>query len=340
MNNQAVHGGALEILCSRLTTHFDDEVVLSQLNLTVPAGKITCLLGPSGCGKTTLLKHILGLLRPGDGMVHIGRWDVWNSSPQALREMYTNVSSLHSGSWIYSASLYSSLSVRDNLLALLREKEKALATLEGLGRERDIGDSNVGLWVPGRKHEPDTETERELSQRADDCLRRFRLVDAADLLPEELAARTLRRAAVARSLVADASVYILDDPDTASDAPNPGEVVHAILDTHERTGATMLIATHDLTLAELVSDHIAVLSGGRIVVQGDPRDVLDQVDNWYQFNARFPSPETDIGVQDSGVSRSPGGPRSDTAQGSPLLMLLAAAAAITVVILGVLLLIG
>lgn len=282
------YGGAPEILCSRVTTRFDDEEVLSRLSLTVPAGKVTCLLGPSGCGKTTLLKHILGLSRPDDGMVSIGSCDVLNSSPQRLTAMYRTISSLHSGAWIYAASLYSSLSVRDNMLAVLREKEKALAGLEGRGRESDVARPNFGLWIPGgREAEPSSVTERELHERADEYLRRFRLVEVADLLPEELSARTLRRAAVARSLVADAAAYILDDPDTASDAPEPGEVVHGILDTHERTGATMLIATHDLNLAELVSDHIAVLASGRVVAQGDPREVLDGVHDWYRFEDRF-----------------------------------------------------
>jgi phospholipid/cholesterol/gamma-HCH transport system ATP-binding protein len=113
-------------------------------------------------------------------------------------------------------------------------------------------------------------------------LERFEIAEVADLLPHEVSAGQRRRAALAATLAVDAQLYILDDPDGALDQLHRDVIVNALLSTHERTGATMLIATHDLRLAEAVSDQIAVLANGRIVYNGAPGPALAGIDAWYR----------------------------------------------------------
>lgn len=87
--------------------------------------------------------------------------------------------------------------------------------------------------------------------------------------------------ALGATLAVEAPLYVLDDPDGAIDAVHRQIVVDALLDTHARTGATMLIVTHDIDLARSVADRIAVLTRGLIVFQGDPDEALPRLRGWY-----------------------------------------------------------
>jgi ABC-type glutathione transport system ATPase component len=103
----------------------------------------------------------------------------------------------------------------------------------------------------------------------------------ADQQPHEVAAGLRRRTALCGALAVDTPLYVLDDLDGAIDVTHRDIIVRALLDTHERTGATMLIATHDIELARAVADRMAVLAGGRIVFHGDPEEALARLAQWY-----------------------------------------------------------
>jgi phospholipid/cholesterol/gamma-HCH transport system ATP-binding protein len=281
---------APSILCRNLSMSFDAEVVLDRLELTVPAGRITTLVGSSGAGKSTLVKHILGLRPPDKGIVMIGDCDVWAASEAELLSVRRNLSALHSSTTVFDGSIYASLSLRENLLAVLYERHAHSAS--GAPRAHGLPATNpyLKMWSGGRRAVREDGAFRELNERAQELLERFDLVDVADHLPMDVAARIRRRTALACSLATDVPLYILDDPDGAIDAPHRREVINALLRAHERTGATMLITTHDLDLAEAISDEVAVLAGGRIATQGEPQRVLRGVDHWYLLNVP-PEPE-------------------------------------------------
>jgi phospholipid/cholesterol/gamma-HCH transport system ATP-binding protein len=258
----------------------DFEPVLQGLDLVAPPGEITVLVGASGSGKTTLVKHILGLLPPDEGRVLIGGNDVWASTEAELLEVRRNLSALHSGSTIYQGSVYASLSVRENLLASLHEKYANPSLAAGGSRRRAaVTNPYLKLWTEGV---PKRDAVPELARRAQEWLTRFGLVEVADQQPYEVSGGLRRRAALAAALAVDVPLYVLDDPDAAIDAAHRRAVIDALLQTHDRTGATMLIATHDLDLAEIISDRMAVLAGGRIAFEGDPRQALDGMGRWYR----------------------------------------------------------
>jgi phospholipid/cholesterol/gamma-HCH transport system ATP-binding protein len=258
----------------------DFEQVLHQLDLVVPAGGITVLVGASGSGKTTLVKHILGLLPPDQGTVAIGGCDVWTSTEAELLEVRRNLSALLSGSTVYQGSVYASLSIRENLLVSLHEKHANPSLAAGGSRRRSaVTNPYLKLWTEGV---PKKDAVPELARRAQEWLDRFGLAEIADQQPHEVSGGLRRRAALAGALAVDVPLYVLDDPDGAIDNAHRGAVIDALLETHDRTGATMLIATHDLDLAETISDRMAVLAGGRIAFQGDPREALDGMGRWYR----------------------------------------------------------
>lgn len=275
-----VHPAAPEVRCAGIGVSLDFEPVLHQLDLVVPPGEITVLVGASGSGKTTLVKHILGLLPPDEGTVAIGGHDVWTSTEAELLEVRRNLSALHSGSTVYQGSVYASLSVRENVLVSLHEKHANPSLAAGGSRRRSaVTNPYLKLWTEGV---PKKDAVPELARRAQEWLDRFGLAEVADQQPHEVSGGLRRRAALAAALAVDVPLYVLDDPDGAIDVAHRSVIIDALLQTHDRTGATMLIATHDLDLAETISDRMAVLAGGRIAFQGDPRQALDGMGRWYR----------------------------------------------------------
>lgn len=275
-----------EIQCLGLSVGFGDaDVVMDRVDLTARAGQITTLLGPSGAGKSTLVKHILGLLEPEAGTVRIGDCDVWASSPQQLLRVRKNLSALHSGSTLYDGSIFASMSVRENLLTVLFEAYVNPLGKEGKAQPVRVPNPYQALGGPRRRV---TQVDGVMQERAQECLERFDLTQVADMLPGDLAAGTRRRAALARALIVEVPLYILDDFDGALDVLNRDWIIDAVMDTHRRTGATMLIITHDLSLAAAISDQVAMLASGRIVVDGDPELILQSAKDWYTVGEKRP----------------------------------------------------
>lgn len=258
---------------------FDSEPVLRGVDLHVTPGTTTALVGASGSGKTTLMKHILGLLWPDEGTIAVGGTDVWASNPAQLLEMRRNLSALHGGSTVYQGSVLGSLSLRENLLTRLHEKYSNPSTAAGGSATRINNNPYIRLWTERLLQ---VEALPQLAEQAQQWLDRFELSDVADLLPHQASAGQRRRALLAATLAVDAQLYLLDDPDGAIDPLVRPTVVEAIMETRARTGATMLIATHDLDLARAVGDKIAVLAGGRIVVHDEPEHALIGIERWYR----------------------------------------------------------
>ncbi len=243
-----------EIDIDDITTLLGDTAVLHQLRLVVPAGEVTVLMGPSGVGKTTLIKHIVGLLEPSEGTVRIGGRDIWGMSPEELREVRRGIGAMLGGHNLYSTSVFSSFTVLENLTYTLKMHD-----------------------VP-------------LTQRHDRAMARLRevhLVEEFDRQPAELPAHASKRLALARALVTDAPLVVLDEIDVGLDAQHSSAMITGIRSLRERTGCTLLMTTHNLNLARTVADNLAVLVNGRIVAFGPPEEVLEGIESTDDFDRKF-----------------------------------------------------
>jgi phospholipid/cholesterol/gamma-HCH transport system ATP-binding protein len=245
---------APEVELDNITTILDDSAVLHRLRLLVPAGKVTVLMGPSGVGKTTLIKHVVGLLEPDGGTVWIGGRDYWDSSKEERQEIRRGLGAMLGGHNLFSTSVFSSLTVLENLTY----------SLEALG-------------VP----------EDERHDRAMARLRELRLVEESDRLPDTLPAHASKRLALARALVADAPLTVLDEIDVGLDREHSTAMLDAVRSLRARTGCTLLVTTHNLELARSIADNLAIMVNGRIVASGPPEEVLDGVETTEDFDRRF-----------------------------------------------------
>ena len=214
---------------------FGPKLVLDGIDLAVGRHQVVCLIGPSGCGKSTLLRCV-NLLEPVDaGRIVLGDTEITGrrADATAARKRMAIV--------FQSFNLFPHLSVLDNV---------TLAPRKAHGVPR-----------------------REAEERARELLVRFGLGDKIDEYPERLSGGQQQRAAIARALVIEPELLLLDEVTSALDPELVGEVL-AIIRELAAAGMTMVIATHEMGFARDVADQVCFLHAGRVLESGPPQEVL------------------------------------------------------------------
>ena len=209
--------------------------VHQDLNLDVYPGEILTLVGGSGTGKTVLLRQILGLLRPSRGTVTIdGR--------PSHEVISGELAASHVGMLFQQGALYSAFNVLDNIAFALREQ----GTLpDAVVRDAAL----VKLQMVGLKPEH------------------------ASRMPSDLSGGMIKRVALARSLMMDPPLLLLDEPTAGLDPKGSDEFCELLRDIHAELGLTVIMVTHDLDTLFALSTRVAVLAEKRVLVTGAPRDV-------------------------------------------------------------------
>ncbi|HWI83740.1 ABC transporter ATP-binding protein [Ramlibacter sp.] len=222
-------------LSSVFTTPERRFVVHENLDLDVYPGEVLSIVGGSGTGKTVLLRQMLGLETPDKGQIRVLGQPV---SALGRRGMASRI-----GMLFQHGALFSAFSVLENIAFPLRE----LKTLPpALVREAAM----VKLQMVGLKPED------------------------GDKMPADLSGGMIKRAALARALVMDPPLLLLDEPTAGLDPESSDGFVTLLRSLHRDLALTVVMVTHDLdTLFEL-STRIAVLADRRVIVSGPPREVI------------------------------------------------------------------
>ncbi|HET8747013.1 MAG TPA: ATP-binding cassette domain-containing protein [Ramlibacter sp.] len=210
-------------------------VIHKDLDLTVHRGEVLSIVGGSGSGKTVLLRQILGLEHPHRGEVRImGR---------PVGELSGRGASGRVGMLFQHGALFSAFTVLENVAFPLRE-------LKTLPRRLIVEAAMVKLQMVGLKP-------------AD-----------AEKMPSELSGGMIKRAALARALIMDPPLLLLDEPTAGLDPDSSDGFVNLLRSLHRDLALTVIMVTHDLdTLFEL-STRIAVLADQRVIVNARPREVI------------------------------------------------------------------
>ena len=203
---------------------------LRGLSLDIPAGSLTVIIGPNGCGKSTLLRVIAGLLQPAKGSVRIGEGD--RAEPRAGDGRV--------GLAFQQPRLVPWLTILDNVALPL--------TFKGVSRIP---------YVAGLPGSTPTDDARTLAQ---DALDRVGLADAGGLRPAQLSGGMAQRAGLARALITDPPILLLDEPFSALDALTregfDGELQRLWMDRPR----TMVLVTHSVSEAVRMADRIVVMT--------------------------------------------------------------------------------
>ena len=218
--------------------------VLRSVSFTVPDGGIFGVAGPNGAGKTTLLNIISGLM-PADG----GTISLYGTACQDLSA--TALSRLGIARTFQNIRLLRGLTVLEQVLA-------------GAYRVRKVGTLRGMIATPAARAE-----NRRLRERAETTLKAVGLAGTSDRLAETLSYGDQRRLEIARALVAEPRLLLLDEPTAgmnAADWAGIGDLVRQVRDR----GTTVIVVEHNMRLIETVCDQVAVLASGEVIACDEP----------------------------------------------------------------------
>ncbi|MBN8925848.1 MAG: ABC transporter ATP-binding protein [Rhodospirillales bacterium 69-11] len=222
-----------------LRKSFGPKVVLDGIDLDVTPRTSLVVIGGSGSGKSVLLKCILGLIEPDEGVIEIDGRDMRTLSRDQREEVRG-----HIGMLFQAGALFDSLPVWENVSFGLLAKHKV--------------------------------TRRDARAKAAEFLAQVGLAPSVgDLSPSELSGGMQKRVALARAIAAQPDIMFFDEPTTGLD-PIMGAVIDGlIVDCVKRLGSTAVAITHDMASARRIGDRAAMLHKGRIIWQGPADQLMD-----------------------------------------------------------------
>ncbi|HTY54427.1 MAG TPA: ATP-binding cassette domain-containing protein [Candidatus Binataceae bacterium] len=228
-----------------LRRHFGPQEVLMGVNLDCPHRQITTVVGPSGCGKTVLLKHLNLLLRPDSGSILIDGLDVTKLGRRALDEVREKF-----GMLFQAGALFDSMSVFDNVAFPLVEKTHL--------------------------------SQSEIAEKVKEKLAAVGLEGMSHKFPSELSGGMQKRAALARALIRDPEILMLDEPTTGLDPTRTGSIHALIRHTQQRLGLSAVMVSHDVPQVFEVSDRVAFMHEGKIRLYGTVSEVMEANDEVFK----------------------------------------------------------
>ncbi len=244
------------IRCEDVSVELGGQPILRDVSLTIPSGGLVGVLGPNGSGKTTLFRAMSGAIRPSAGRIFIG-----DDNANAL-------SSIHMARRLAVVPQETHLALDYSVLELvLMGRYPHLGAFEVEG-PKDLASAHAALTATGTDH---------LAERAFDTLsggEKQRVVIASALA--QLGEGTDDSNAKGR-------VLLLDEPTASLDLKYQLEVAALLRRLHDRQDITIVLSTHDLQFASRLCGELVLLSGGQVLAQGAPADVLteDQIATLY-----------------------------------------------------------
>jgi phospholipid/cholesterol/gamma-HCH transport system ATP-binding protein len=224
------------IKVENLVASYGDVEVLHGISLEVKEGEILTVMGQSGCGKTTFLRHLMGLQKPESGAVVIGDLDLTSMTEDQYVDFCRSV-----GVLFQSGALFGSLTIGDNVAFPLRE-------------HTTLAEPVISIMVSMK-------------------LQQVGLSGTEDMMPPELSGGMRKRAALARALIMDPSILLLDEPTTGLDPIIAAGIDELILRIRDAYHATMVVVAHDVESSMRIADQIAIFYKGRLLEIGTPQQI-------------------------------------------------------------------
>lgn len=235
----------MSIRFENVTKSFGPRTILNQISFEVKLGEILFVLGKSGMGKSVTLKHIIGLLKPDSGRVHVDGQDVTVLDANEMASVRRKC-----GMVFQHPALLDSLTVFENVSFGLRTPQYILA--------------HGGPLPEDRIRETVLETLRHVNLEDPSVL---------DKLPNEISYGMQKRVSLARTLAPGPSYLLFDEPTTGLDPITTNTINDLIRDLSRKLQVTSVVVSHDMQSALGVADRILVLDEGRILALGSSAEI-------------------------------------------------------------------
>jgi len=214
---------------------FGTQHVLKGINLSIYLGKTTVIVGESGQGKSSVIKHILGLVKPDSGKVMVYGKDINRISRKELKEIRMNF-----GVLFQNAALFDSMTVFENVALPLRERTK--------------------------------KKEEEISLIVNEKLEMMDLEGSNDKYPAQLSGGMRKRVGLARALVLNPKIVFFDEPTTGLDVAKSNDMYKVFFRTQSALGYTAVIVSHDVPKIFKLADYVTLMYQGVLQESLPPED--------------------------------------------------------------------
>jgi phospholipid/cholesterol/gamma-HCH transport system ATP-binding protein len=233
---------AVELQSVRKT--FGPQTVLNGIDLAVDKGKTFSVLGRSGTGKSVLLRLIVGLQKPDSGAIRVGGQDIAGLAVDELNEIRKKI-----GFLFQQAALYDSLTVEQNVMFPLRRHAKS--------------------------------SRRDQDDRAHELLDRVGIEkEQWRKMPAQISGGMQKRVGLARALALEPEIMLFDEPTSGLDPITAGEIDDLICRLQHERRTTSIVVTHDLHGAKAISDRLALLHQGNVLIAGTYADLQNSRDGF------------------------------------------------------------
>ena len=228
-----------------VTLNYGGDAVVKNVNLDIRRGETKVILGPSGVGKSTILKAMLGLLKPKGGEIYIHGEAISKLPEPNLVKLRLRMAMVFQHSALFDSM-------------------------------------NVGENVSFRLREHDLLPEDKINGRVKEVLTFVGLQGAVKLRPAQLSGGMKKRVAIARALAPEPEIFLFDEPTTGLDPINHFNIEQLVLKLKQRQNTTLVIVTHDVGSAARLADSIVILHEGKFIFEGNPEDLKKNMNRQVQ----------------------------------------------------------
>ena len=215
--------------------YFGDKKVLTGLNFAIKDGNVAVVMGPSGTGKSTVIKHIVGLLKPTKGEVIVEGIHIENADEQELLSIRKKI-----GFAFQFGALFDSMNIHDNIAFPLQEHTK-------LNKNEIKKEVIKSLEVVGLNPE-----------------------EVMNNFPHELSGGMQKRAAIARTIILKPDIILYDEPTSGLDPIASDLISRLIVKLQKELGTTSVVISHDINESFKIADQMIMLYDGKVLADAEP----------------------------------------------------------------------
>ncbi|MDI6723249.1 MAG: ATP-binding cassette domain-containing protein [Methanobacterium sp.] len=235
---------------NKITYRYPDGTeALKNVNFKAEEGKIIALLGPNGAGKSTLFLHFNGILRPSSGNILVDKEEIKYDKKDLMR-------------------------VRQNVGIVFQNPDDQLFA-PTVVEDVAFGPMNLGL------------SKEEVKKRVDDALKRVGMEKNKKKAPHHLSGGEKKKVAIAGILAMKPKIMVLDEPTSGLDPKGASQILKLLYDLNKE-GMTIIVSTHDVDSVPLYAYQVYIISEGKIIKKGSPKEVFEDIKTIRDANLRLP----------------------------------------------------
>jgi cobalt/nickel transport system ATP-binding protein len=231
-------------------SYSDEKLALDNISMAIPKGKITAVLGGNGAGKSTLFLNLNGVLTPDKGEVFFDGQKVKYDKKGILE-------------------------IRKRVGIVFQDPNDQLFS-SSVRKDISFGAVNMGLSI------------EETKFRVEQVIAQTGIIEYIDRPTHALSFGQKKRVAIAGILVMKPDVIILDEPTAGLDPAGVSEILQLLINIKEKTGVSVILATHEIDIVPIYCDYAYVMDHGKIVLQGSINDILLKPDKLRAHSLRLP----------------------------------------------------